>query len=357
MNVTKHLVCVLAVSALVGGGNAFAQEPVGTTFTYQGQLKQDGEPANGEFDFLFLLYTKKIGGEQVGETLEIADSPVSAGLFTVKLDFGGVFNGEKRWLEVCVRPGNSSGEYTVLSPRQELTAIPYAIYALNGGGGGGGNTLDDAYDEGGPGAGRIIIADSGPVEIRDSGDLGLIVTGKVGIGISEPTEKLQVAGTIHSTSGGFKFPDDTLQTTAAEPGIGGGGTVNYIPKFTDSRTIGDSLIYESGGNVVIGAGVAIDSAPQTGIQVREPGSTGIYVDDAGGTGILVSEGNSTGILVRDAARFGIEIRDSASTGLDINNPGNHGIDITEAEQYGIRISLSGREAGYFVVIFIISGDF
>jgi hypothetical protein len=39
-------------------------------------------------------------------------------------------------------------------------------------------------------------------------------TGNVGIGIPNPTRKLEVAGTIRSSSGGFVFPDGTTQTTA-----------------------------------------------------------------------------------------------------------------------------------------------
>lgn len=41
--------------------------------------------------------------------------------------------------------------------------------------------------------------------------------GNVGIGETSPGEKLSVAGTIESTSGGIKFPDGTTQTTAALP--------------------------------------------------------------------------------------------------------------------------------------------
>jgi hypothetical protein len=37
----------------------------------------------------------------------------------------------------------------------------------------------------------------------------------VGIGTSTPTEKLEVAGVVYSTSGGFKFPDGTIQTSSA----------------------------------------------------------------------------------------------------------------------------------------------
>ena len=41
-------------------------------------------------------------------------------------------------------------------------------------------------------------------------------TGNVGIGTTNPTEKLEVSGTIYSSSEGFKFPDGTIQTTAVQ---------------------------------------------------------------------------------------------------------------------------------------------
>ena len=37
----------------------------------------------------------------------------------------------------------------------------------------------------------------------------------VGIGVTNPDEKLEVAGKVFSNQGGFKFPDSTVQTTAA----------------------------------------------------------------------------------------------------------------------------------------------
>ena len=39
-------------------------------------------------------------------------------------------------------------------------------------------------------------------------------SGKVGVGTSSPQEKLDVAGVVRSSQGGFKFPDGTVQTTA-----------------------------------------------------------------------------------------------------------------------------------------------
>jgi hypothetical protein len=55
---------------------------------------------------------------------------VLGGVFTASVDFGAVFDGWPRWLEIAVRPGVSVGDFTVLNPRQPLTAAPYALYAL-----------------------------------------------------------------------------------------------------------------------------------------------------------------------------------------------------------------------------------
>jgi hypothetical protein len=162
----------LAAMLIVGTAGISWAGPVGTAFTYQGQLKESGSPANGTYDFKFALYDDPDFGSQVNGIVDIADQQVTNGLFTVQLDFGNVYNGTALWLWVLVRPGDSSGAYTQLWPRQPLTATPYALYAL------------DAAEDGG--------------------------------------------------------------------GIGGSGTPNFVPKFTDATTIADSVLYETSGNVGIG---------------------------------------------------------------------------------------------------------
>ncbi len=105
--------------------------PITTTFTYQGSLTDGGSPANGAYDFEFKLFNDASIGTQVGSTVTKGDVVTSEGIFTVELGFGDVFDGTAYWLEIWVRPGASTGGYQQLLPRQPLTAVPYANYALD----------------------------------------------------------------------------------------------------------------------------------------------------------------------------------------------------------------------------------
>lgn len=107
--------------------SAFAQ---GTLFTYQGRLNQGSSVANGFYDIRFILYNSDLGGNQQGPILTNTATMTSNGLFTVNLDFGSVFDGTPRWVEIHVRT-NGSGSFTPLTPRQPLTPSPYAITAGN----------------------------------------------------------------------------------------------------------------------------------------------------------------------------------------------------------------------------------
>jgi hypothetical protein len=102
--------------------------------------------------------------------------------------------------------------------------------------------------------GSIVLADSTDTDFASTAPNQLLVraTGGVGIGTDSPTDPLTVNGTVRSISGGFKFPDGTMQTTAAAGEISGSGTVNAIPKFTGATSLGNSTITELAGNVGIG---------------------------------------------------------------------------------------------------------
>src|SRR5262245_24329658 len=104
------------------------------TFRYQGRLVDGGVPTTGTYDLEFKLYDASSAGTLLGTHL-IQDVSVTGGLFNVQLDFGNPppLDGNDRWLEVGVRPFNSTGAFTTLTPRQQLTLSPYAGYAPKAG--------------------------------------------------------------------------------------------------------------------------------------------------------------------------------------------------------------------------------
>ncbi len=109
------------------------QSGIDATFTYQGQLHNNGTPVNNTCWFAFRLYDDPAAVEPISTPITTTNPiAVADGLFSVDLDFGSdAFNGDQRWLGIQVKcEGESS--YTPLD-RQALTAVPYASYALKAG--------------------------------------------------------------------------------------------------------------------------------------------------------------------------------------------------------------------------------
>ncbi len=112
-------------------------QAVTTAFTYQGVLKNAGTPLNGTVDLRFTLWDAAAGGNQIGVALAVNAASLTDGLITTSLDFGvSAFGGSQRFLqiEVDTTPGGGVGPFVTLTPRQPLTAVPYAMFALAGSG-------------------------------------------------------------------------------------------------------------------------------------------------------------------------------------------------------------------------------
>jgi hypothetical protein len=103
-----------------------------TAFTYQGKLSDAGLPANGQYDLIFRLFTLAEGGSQIGADQAKDAVQVSAGIFTVTLDFGAspFTSGTARYLEISVRHPASTGTFVLLTPRQPLTSSPFSISTI-----------------------------------------------------------------------------------------------------------------------------------------------------------------------------------------------------------------------------------
>jgi hypothetical protein len=84
-----------------------------------------------------------------------------------------------------------------------LFIVGYRYIGTTGGGGAGtGNTLNQSYNQGGPGAGRIITVNSGPVEFLASGNCAIYADGYLSLNsIAEPTPRAN-KGNLYSSNPG-----------------------------------------------------------------------------------------------------------------------------------------------------------
>jgi hypothetical protein len=100
MHVSHPLIAALAGAALVALASPSAR---GQAFTYQAQLTENGQLANGFHDFQYTMYDAPSGGNQIGSSLFFQHVLVANGRFTEQLNFGqGLFDGAPRYLEITV---------------------------------------------------------------------------------------------------------------------------------------------------------------------------------------------------------------------------------------------------------------
>ena len=122
----------LAASLVAAAAFRGAGQPLDSTFTYQGQLRNAGQLVNGNVDVRFTLWDSDVGGTQVGNANSFTNYPLTDGRFALGLNFGtGAFNGDQRWVQVEFRSPAGAGQYLTLAPRDKILATPYALYALN----------------------------------------------------------------------------------------------------------------------------------------------------------------------------------------------------------------------------------
>ena len=249
----RYLRYVLTTIAVLPFVSAARAADVGTGFSYQGQLKQNGAPANGNFDMEFRLFDAATLGNHVGNPVTLNGVPVSNGLFTVTLNGAGefgpsAFNGEKRWLQITV-------DGSTLTPRQTLTAAPYAL-ALPGL-----YTVENATSPniiGGYSANTVTAGVVGAT-IAGGGTTGAVsnnrVTDSYGtIGGGQGNQAGDAAGTAsdrqHATVGGGEANNATGEYSM----VGGGGGNTASGYFS---TVGGGLYHTgSGYGSTVGGGYA-----------------------------------------------------------------------------------------------------
>jgi hypothetical protein len=332
---------------------AFAQ---GTTFTYQGRFTENGMAFTGNAEFQATLWNAPNGGAALAtNNLGSVVVPVTNGLFVLPLDFGANFPGDDRWLQLEVR--TVVGPFTTLSPRQRLTAAPYAITAGNLSGPVpdaqlaaniartnqvwllGGNTGTT------PGTHFLGTGDGQPLELRAAG---------VGIGTNNPTAALHVAGSesngtnaavkIFSSTSTLMLDGDEIDSTAALH-------LNF------NRPNNVSLAY-GGGSVGIGT-----TNPTAGFRLEVNGRALMAPGGLGGTIQFGTPNGETGLTIGSGPRADLRFDGSAiklvagsaggppssANGIAVNTSGDVGIGTVSP---GARLHVDGtlRVDGHTTVI-------
>ena len=110
-------------------GTSLARPPVGTEFTYQGQLLKNGQALTGPADFRFTLYDGPgPTAVVVGAAQNVPNVAVTAGRFECTINFGDspYTTNEERWLQVEVRNPAGVGSFVPMGARQKLTPAPFS---------------------------------------------------------------------------------------------------------------------------------------------------------------------------------------------------------------------------------------
>lgn len=89
---------------------------------YHGKLKESGNVVNGTRNVQFKIFDQASGGTQIGPSYS-ANVPVVNGIFSYPLNMNGIeLTNGNLWIETIV-------ENKILSPREKLTAVAFALHA------------------------------------------------------------------------------------------------------------------------------------------------------------------------------------------------------------------------------------
>lgn len=327
--------------ALLLSAVLYAQSP--QSFSYQSVVRDnDGQLiTNSNIGVQISLRHNGITGSIIYQETHEATTN-SNGLFTIAVGQGVVASGQFTTIDWGDGPYFISTDvdfaggtnYTSMGTTQ-LMSVPYALYAETAGsstgGGQSGNTLNDAYNEGGAGAGSNIEVDAGAIEFNHSGG------GNTGLKVSSNQNNSFAIDIDHSGTGvGLRANSSNPSNNfAALQGQSNSSDAN------NSAIIGEN----SGAGYAVSGQIpanAQGAAAVYGSNLRTTGGSG--VSGIGVNGVVGTSNNPDG--------FGVYGINNSNTGLAV---GSYGMGFNGV--YGQTTNTANGWAGFFTADIGSDGGF
>jgi hypothetical protein len=290
-------------------------------------VDRSGVAVSDTYSMIFRLFDAATAGTQVGTTQTVNGIVATNGLFSATIDFGaGIFTGQALWLDVQVK-GSGDASYTSMSSRQPITAVPYALFAVNGGTAGSqwvSNGPDLTYSAGSVGvlgasspfsSGKGVFLEGGIPNYANVfafnydafSPLALALNapgGNVAVGTTTPGSKFDVVGAsgglgIRCTMSGSLINTQNIAVLGvgnSGGGINGTGAVGVWGQSTDAEGVyGQSTnyigVYGYSTNMdgTWGYSAGANKSGVVGISGAATGKGGYFRNDGGGVA-LYSDG-------------------------------------------------------------------
>jgi len=285
-------------AGLIAGGwtlslNEQPISPVHSEFSYQGVLKENGVALNGLFDVKADLWRSPISvipGDLVASSTSLGVA-VSNGVFSTRFapSESVLTDGRALWVELSVKgPGDAA--FVKLSPREPIAATPLAAFALASESSEFAEIAQSVAFQNVSGVPSNVANAFSPWQDAGANSIFFNTAGSVFIGATTGSSKLTVNGRLESTNGGVKFPDGTVQTTAATPlqiigsksvtttlgNIAAGAELNVGISFTGtSFETTDVVVVSPSGNLPTDVGIQyarVVSATSVQFKLRNHGA-------------------------------------------------------------------------------------